>query len=122
MFEGTLISESLRTGAGLDAVALTVRWIARYAVGDAAPDQPGIWTAIDFEIADPDAEELAIALAGALGDRGGWYANFQSASEAYVVFAEKVFRYPRGDAAGRASAQAYGLRAGVPETQLDWTA
>jgi len=38
-----------------------------------------------------------------------------------VVFAGQVFRYPRGDAAGRASAQAYGRQAGVPEAQLDWT-
>ena len=38
MFEGTLISESLRTGAGLDTVPLTVRRIARYAIGDATPD------------------------------------------------------------------------------------
>ncbi len=120
MFEGTLISESLRTGAGLDAVPLTVRRIARYSVGDATRDQPAIWTAIDFEVADPDAEALATALAGALGDHG-WYANFQSAAEAYVVFAGRVFRYPRGDAAGRASALAYGRQAGVPETQLDWT-
>ena len=121
MFEGTLLSESLRTGAVLDTVALTVRRIARYAVGDATQDQPGIWTAIDFEIADSGAGALADALAGALGSRGGWYANFQSDTEAYVVFADKVFRYPRGDAAGRASAQAYGRRAGVPEAQLDWT-
>jgi hypothetical protein len=34
---------------------------------------------------------------------------------------EEVFRYPRGDAAGRARAQAYGRQAGVPEAQLDWT-
>lgn len=121
MFEGTLISESLRTGAGLDTVPLTVRRIARYAIGDATPDQPAVWTAIDFEIADPDAEALAAALAGALGASGGWYANFQSAAEAYVVFAGQVFRYPRGDAAGRARAQAYGRQAGVPEAQLDWT-
>jgi hypothetical protein len=120
MFEGTLLSESLRTGAVLDTVALTVRRIARYAVGGATQDQPAIWTAIDFEITDPDAEALASALAGALGDHG-WYANFQSDTEAYVVFADKVFHYPRGDAAGRAAAQAYGRQAGVPETQLDWT-
>ena len=50
-----------------------------------------------------------------------WYANFQSATEAYVVFAGQVFRYPRGDAAGRARAQAHGRLLGIPEPQLDWT-
>ena len=59
----------------------------------------------------------ASALAAGPGERG--YANFQSATEAYVVFAGQVFRYPRGDAAGRA--QAHGRLHGIPELQLDWT-
>jgi hypothetical protein len=37
-----------------------------------------------------------------------------------VVYAGQVFRYPRGDAAGRAEAVAYGRARGVPEDQLDW--
>jgi hypothetical protein len=36
-------------------------------------------------------------------------------------FRDKVFRYPRGDPAGRAAAQAHGRAVGVPEPQLDWT-
>ncbi|GEM_PF-3108525 len=47
-----------------------------------------------FEIADSEGDALASALAAALGERG-WYANFQSATEAFVVFADQVFRYPR---------------------------
>jgi hypothetical protein len=31
-----------------------------------------------------------------------------------------VFRYPRGDAAGRDKAKEYARSAGVPEAQLDW--
>jgi hypothetical protein len=121
MFEGTLITESLRTGCTLDELDLTVRKIARYAPGVITEDQPEIWTSIDFEVADDDADALAGALAAAL-DEPGWYANFQSPDVAFVVFRGKIFRYPRGDADGRASAQAHGRTRGVPEPQLDWTA
>jgi hypothetical protein len=120
MLEGTLIAESLRPGTTLDQFTLTVRKIARYLPGGITEDQPAIWTSIDFEIADSEGEALASALAAALGERG-WYANFQSAAEAYVVFAGQVFRYPRGDAASRARAQAHGRLLGIPEPQLDWT-
>jgi len=120
MLEGTLIAESLRPGATLDQFTLTVRKIARYLPGGITEDQPAIWTSIDFEIADSEGEALASALAAGLGERG-WYANFQSATEAYVVFAGHVFRYPRDDAAGRARAQAHGRLLGIPEPQLDWT-
>jgi hypothetical protein len=37
-----------------------------------------------------------------------------------VVFAGKVFRYPRGNSAGRAEAQEYARSMGIPEAQLDW--
>ncbi len=120
MFDGTLIVESLQTGSTLDGLDLIVRKIARYAPGGITEDQPAIWTSIDFEVADDDAETLARTLAAALGEPG-WYANFQSADVAYVVFHDKVFRYPRGDPDGRAAAQAHGRVLGVPEPQLDWT-
>ena len=42
------------------------------------------------------------------------------ALEVFVVFAERVFRYPHGDAAGRARAVEHGRALGVPEAQLDW--
>jgi hypothetical protein len=121
MLTGTLIAESLRVGTTIDGVTLTVRKIARYAPGDTTPDQPAVWTSIDFEAADADARPLAEALAAVLAESGGWYANFGSATEAFVIYHGKIFLYPRGDAEGRASAQAYGRLMGVPEPQLDWT-
>jgi len=120
MLEGTLIAESLQPGTTLDGVTLTVRKIVRHAPSGITEAQPAIWTNIDFEITDSEGDALAGALAAALGERG-WYANFQSATEAFVVFANQVFRYPRGDAAGRARAQAHGRLRGIPEPQLDWT-
>jgi hypothetical protein len=37
------------------------------------------------------------------------------------VFPGRVFRYPRGDAAAREEAKAFGRELGIPEPQLDWT-
>ena len=91
MLEGTLIAESLRVGTTLADLNLTVRKISRYRAGGTTPDQPG------------------------------WYVNFQSPAESFIVFPGKIFRYPRGDAAGRAAAQAHGRQLAIPEPQLDWT-
>ena len=120
MLEGTLIAESLRVGTTLADLNLTVRKISRYRAGGTTPDQPGIWTALDFESGESDARELAEAFAEVL-DHSGWYVNFQSPAESFIVFPGKIFRYPRGDAAGRAAAQAHGRRLGIPDPQLDWT-
>ena len=120
MLEGTLIAESLRVGTTLADLNLIVRKISRYRAGGATPDQPDIWTALDFEADNRDARELAEAFAGVL-DQPGWYVNFQSPAESFIVFPGKIFRYPRGDAAGRATAQAHGRRLGIPDPQLDWT-
>lgn len=56
-----------------------------------------------------------------MAESGGWYANFSSATEVFVIHHGRIFRYPRGDAEGRAMAQAHGRLVGVPEPQLDWT-
>jgi hypothetical protein len=37
------------------------------------------------------------------------------------IFPGKIFRYPRGDAAAPAAAQAHGRQLAIPEHQLDWT-
>ena len=65
------------------------------------------------------ADALATAFAAAL-DQPGWYVDFQTITDKYVVFAGRVFRYARGDASGRAEAQAYALELGVPAVQIDW--
>lgn len=119
MLEGTLVAESIRSGASLRGVRLVVRKIVRRAPERTAKYQPDIWTNIDFEIDEADGDTLADALAEVL-DEPGWYADFRSDSEIYVVFPGQVFRYPRGDKAARAKAQQHGRRVGVPGYQLDW--
>jgi hypothetical protein len=120
VLEGTLIAESLRVGTSLENMELTLRKISRYRVTDAAPGQPGIWCVMDFEADEGGAERLAQTFAAAL-DEGGWYVNFQTPGESFVVYPDRTFRYPRGDAAARAEAQAHGRHLGIPDPQLDWT-
>lgn len=124
MIKGTLIIESLREEASLTEFRFTVTEVSRgrpklspqqIAVG-VAP----VWCVIEFELEEERAGELADRLAGAL-DPIGWYANFSSSTETYVVFPGRTFRYTRGDPAGRGQAQDYGRKLGIPEPQLNWT-
>jgi hypothetical protein len=117
---GCLIAESLGIGASLDGIPLTVTRIWRASAGDVSVGQPLTWTFVDFEAAEEHAEALAAALSGALDEPLGWYCDFRSPAETFVVFAGRVFRYPRADRAGRAEAEAHARAAGVPEAQLDW--
>jgi hypothetical protein len=124
VIEGTLIGESLRAGSSVDGLALTVRRIRRGGPAELSAAQraagiPATWTLVDFEVPASEGERLAAALAGALDDVG-WYVDFRSADETFVVFAGRVFRYRRGDARGRSEAQVYARTKGVPDSQLDW--
>jgi hypothetical protein len=116
---GAIICESLEPGTVLEGFDMKVVSWRRYEVRDVPDYQPSLWTLIEFdapvERSDALAEKLSNVLMGP-----GWYANWNTEDEAVVVFRGKVFRYARGDAAGRAAAQQHGRKAGVPEPQLDW--
>jgi hypothetical protein len=120
---GTLIAESIRVGAVLDAPGFAVREIRRIEAGLSDGQRAGglaeRWTLIAFEVADDRAAELANALAAAL-DTPGWYADLHTAQRSFVVFAGRVFAYARDDAAGRAAAEAFARDHGVPDAQIDW--
>ncbi|MDH6220336.1 hypothetical protein [Streptomyces pseudovenezuelae] len=120
MLEGVLIAESLRVGAELAGVPLHVTKMARVEVGNAAAEQPQQWTLLDFAAEEADAARLAEQLAACLAPTGGWYVNYNTTAEAFVVFADKIFRYPRKQTEGRRQAQAYARSIGIPEPQLDW--
>jgi hypothetical protein len=117
---GCLIAESLRVGGTVDGIRLRVTKVSRADVGDVGAGQPRTWTFIEFELADDDAEQFAHGLAGALQPLGGWYCDFRSAAETFVVFADRIFRYPRGDQTERAGVADYARSVGVPDAQLDW--
>jgi hypothetical protein len=117
VIEGTLIVESLRVGTDLE---LTVRKISRFQGQGTTADQPDIWSVLDFEASEDYADRLARTFADVL-NQPGWYVNFQSPTESFIVFPSRFFRYPRGSEGGRAEAQAHGRLLGIPEAQLDWT-
>ena len=117
MFEGLLLKESLRDVSVL--ARLHVIKTETWQVANAAPGQPPVWTAIFFEESAEDADAIAAALSRALNAEG-WYVNGHTTTHAYVIFAGKVFKYPRGDTAQRTVVREYGLLAGTPESQLDW--
>ncbi|MCW2865625.1 MAG: hypothetical protein JWP48_7333 [Actinoallomurus sp.] len=118
MLTGVLIAESLHVGSALSAVPLRVTEIRRIEASGATVDQPRYWTLVDFQAAETDAERLADALAGCLQPTGGWYADFKTDTDAFVVFAGRVFRYRRGES--REHIEEYARSVGVPEHQLDW--
>jgi len=121
MIEGTLIAESLRVGTNLENLKLTVRKINRVRPEDTTSEEPEIWTLLEFEADEADADDLTRIFAGALDDQPmAWYADFRSPAETFVVFPGRIFRYPRGDRAGRAEAVAHGRQLAIPESQLDW--
>ncbi|RKN45051.1 hypothetical protein [Streptomyces hoynatensis] len=120
MLRGVLIAESLRVGARLAGVPLQITKLSRVEVSDPGDGQPRHWTLLEFSAEESDALRLADQLSSCLASSGGWYTDFHTVDETFVVFANKVFRYPRGQAEGRSEAQQYGRSVGVPEPQLDW--
>lgn len=117
---GGLIAESLRVGAALEGMHMVVTRVTRADVGNVDAGQPRTWTFIEFEVAEKDVSRFAAALEGALSADGGWYCDFHTDAETFIVFAGRTFRYPRGGSAGRDAAADYARSVGVPEEQLDW--
>ena len=121
MLKGTLLAESLRVGADLRVAGLRLTRLRRQDFSESvSAAQPPVWTILDFEANDDVGDALAQGLAPSLLSEGGWYADFTVGHDHVVVFAERIFRYRRGDQAGRAETVEYGKTVGVPEHQLDW--
>jgi hypothetical protein len=117
---GVLLAESLLTGRPIEGFGLRLNRVVRADAGDVAAGQPRTWTYIEFEVDVDAVESLVSALRDALNPDGGWYCEFHTTNETFVVFAGRDFRYERGSATGRAEAVRYGRAVGVPEEQLDW--
>ena len=120
VIRGGFLAESLRPGAGFDGRGMRITRCSRYEVSETADYQPPLWTLIEFEAPATDAAALARDFAESLLSPG-WYVNWNSDTEATVVFPGKVFRIPtvtRPDGRRRRSTA---WRCGVPEPQLDWT-
>jgi hypothetical protein len=111
--------ESLRIGTVVEDPGLVVRRLSRSSPVDVTTQQPPVWTLMEFDSDGADPTLLAEVLGAAL-DSPGWYANLYSEGQVYVIFSNKVFRYPREDDAGHAEAVAYAQTVGVPLHQCDW--
>ncbi|MEV4499163.1 hypothetical protein AB0J84_26145 [Micromonospora arborensis] len=121
MVQGRVIAESLRVGCDLQVRDLRITRIDRQDVSaSAGSQQPDVWTLLDVEGPDDTADDLASALAAALVQGRGWYADFRTTGDHVVIFPGRIFRYAIGDHAGRAEAVRHGRLAGVPPHQLDW--
>ena len=118
-FTGNLLAESLRKETVLADLPFDVHKIWRRDAGDPSVGQPRTWTFIEFEVPGAAVEQFAETLSGAL-EGGPWYCDFHSDEETFVVFADRVFRYPRGDRGGREDAERHARSVGVPEGQIDW--
>lgn len=56
---GYVLAESMRPGTSLEGLPLTLTKIERFAIRNAGPDQPGVWTTIQFEFPEEAAEQIA---------------------------------------------------------------
>lgn len=118
MIRAYIICESMRSGTALADLGATLVKVERGPVGNAAPNQPKVWTVVTFD-SSLDPAELATKFSEILDDNPSvWYTDFVAGEERFVVFPHQVFRYRAGDSAERARAQDYARTIGVP--QLDW--
>ena len=116
MFSGLLLKESLKDASILDRLQVTKTEV--WDVDNAEGQQPERWTAISFEGESEQADDVARALSRVM--KPAWYANFSTETHVYVIFAERVFKYRKGDGVARAEAEAYATSVGIPESQVDW--
>lgn len=114
-----LIAESIRSGATLEGLRLKLLRVSRKPQGNAAANQPKVWTRIDFE-AEESPDHLATELSKVLDSSPGWYTDFVWKDEKFVIFPDRVFRYPRGDRKRHEEAAEYAQSIGVPVQQADW--
>jgi hypothetical protein len=98
---------------------LNVTKVERWELGDAGLPGPPVWTATYFEGDVTEADETAEAISAAMV-KSHWYANIHCPEDEIVIFADKAFRYPRGDAMARSAPEEYARSIGVPEHQIDW--
>jgi hypothetical protein len=118
MVNGAVIMESLRPGVVFDESQICLRRLSRLEVSNATPQQPDVWTLVEFSSPlEPGA--LASLFAAALTGPG-WYVNFDTDDQTFVVFPGRVFYYQHGDEKRRDGVMAYARTVGVPDSQLDW--
>lgn len=110
-YSGTLIAESLRVGAELEGIPLSVTKVCRVRV----EDDPELSMLSYFDVAAARTADLAGVLSRVFEDDGGWYCDFRSDDEVFVVFCDRVCRYRRGDRTARSAVEDYALHGHDPK-------
>jgi hypothetical protein len=112
-----LLQESLEHLGVLEKLNITK--VEVWEPGELGKPAGPIWTATFFEVTDDNADATAELISKAMKD-SVWYANIHLEPDEIVIFANKVFRYVRGDAEARKAPEDYARSLGVPEHQIDW--
>jgi len=108
----------MRPGTSLVDLGATLVKVERDTVGNAAPNQPKVWTVVTFETS-LEPNRLAEKFSDILDDAPSvWYTHFRAGEDLFVVFPHRIFRYRVGDKTERERAQEYARSLGVP--QIDW--
>ena len=76
MVTSYILVDGIRVGARLEGLPLRLLKIERYPMPTATPEQPPVWTTVEFEFEEGDAERVAAALSEVISEQGGWYTNF----------------------------------------------
>ena len=119
MYTGLILKENLENTTVLTDARITTTKEETWDVGNNAVDwQPKIWTAIYFEVADKDMEDIANIVSNSIFEK--WYANLSGSATDFVIFHKRIFAYAKGDNDRKQAARKYGASIGVPEHQLDW--
>lgn len=117
MYKGLLLKESLARVEILGSVKVTNVDIKK--VSNAVEGQTRSWTFVYFEVDDQQIHLVAEEMSRILKEK--WYLNINGKDDVYVVFPERVFRYKKSDADVKQAIKNYGIKAGIPADQLDWS-
>lgn len=86
-------------------------------VNEQASDTSG-WHIVNIRIPSPYIGLTLPSIQYELHEEGRWYVQLTNGMESIIVFAKKIFRFPRWDMAAREAAHAYGMRLGIAEKYL----
>lgn len=116
MYTGVIIKESLEKEDILGRI--DIQKVELWPAPNHMIGQPAYWTAIHFSCKGNDLPDI---LSDSLKD-SLWYVDMrEDITHTVIVLKGNIIRYSLGDAAGKEKAREACKKAGIPETQLDWT-
>lgn len=117
MYNGLLLKESLISVEVLGLVKVNNVYIEK--VPNAVEGQPTSWTFVYFEVDEKQIQFIVEKMSKVIKEK--WYLNINGTNDVYIIFANQIFHYLKGDIDAKKEAIKYGISVGVPENQLDWS-